>query len=524
MNSDNASHLRHELRTPINHLIGYAELLLEDEDTSGPLVTLLGEVRELARQVLTVTAGVLDADASVSTVAVEALHGLVGELEECVAPLPAASGPGQAGDVERIVAATKRLREMVDSLQIPPGGDGPGGAAGGSTTALVPGPDGAAGDDGTATILVVDDDEANREVLARRLVRLGYRTVEARNGVEALEILASAPIDLVLLDVMMPEMDGYAVLERRRHDPALRDIPVIMISALDQVESIVRCIEQGAEDYLPKPFDPVLLQARVGACLEKKRLHDREKELLTTVTRQAEQLQAWNQQLEARVAEKVREVERLNELRRFVAPQLADVILSQGDELLRSHRREITVVFCDLRGFTAFAETGEPEDVMAVLDEYHGQLGPLVFEYGGTLEQFAGDGMMVFFNDPVPCEDPAWRAVQMAVAMRERARQLGVGWRRRGHQLDFGVGIAVGYATCGRIGFEGRFDYAAIGTVTNLAARLCAEAKGGEVLVSQRIYTMLEDQVAAESVGELELKGIARPVPAYNVTGLRAGA
>jgi len=222
------------------------------------------------------------------------------------------------------------------------------------------------------------------------------------------------------------------------------------------------------------------------------------------------------------VEEQVAEIERMSRLKRFLSPQLAEVIVSSGDEkLLESHRREITVVFSDLRGFTAFAETAEPEEVMGVLREYHAAMGTLIFEFGGTLERFAGDGLMVFFNDPLPCPDPAQRAVRMAVAMRERAAELTRTWRKSGHQLDFGVGVAMGYATLGRIGFEGRFDYGAIGTVTNLAFRLCGEAKGGQILISQRVYAAAEELVEAEPVCEVALKGFHRPVPTYNILRLK---
>ncbi|MCA9852894.1 MAG: response regulator, partial [Dehalococcoidia bacterium] len=241
--------------------------------------------------------------------------------------------------------------------------------------------------------------------------------IEAADGSQALEALGRGGIDVVLLDLMMPVVDGIAVLEQRRHDEELLGVPVIMISAQDEVESIARCIELGADDYLTKPFDPVLLQARVGASLQKKRLHDRERELLETVTQQANELASWNRELERRVAEQVMEVERLNLMQRFIPPQLAEVVRSGGAELLASHRREIAVLFCDLRGFTSFAETSEPEDVMAVLKDLHEAVGPLIFEYEGTLAQFTGDGMMVFFNDPVPCDDAAWRAVQLGLGM-----------------------------------------------------------------------------------------------------------
>jgi adenylate cyclase len=249
-------------------------------------------------------------------------------------------------------------------------------------------------------------------------------------------------------------------------------------------------------------------------------LRDNERALLARVEAQAEELRGWNRQLERRVADQVQEVERLSLMRRFLPPQLADVITSGGVDLLKSHRREVTVLFCDLRGFTPFAERSEPEDVMAVLAELHNAVGPLVFEQGGTLAQFLGDGMMVLFNDPVPCDEPARRAVTLALGMRDRAAVLSDSWKLRGHDLRLGVGIATGYATCGQVGFEGRYEYAAIGTVTNLAARLCGEAKGGQILISQRVFTMLDGAAHAEHVGDIEFKGIAQPVPTYVVQHL----
>jgi class 3 adenylate cyclase len=365
-----------------------------------------------------------------------------------------------------------------------------------------------------AAILVVDDDRENRELLARRLTRDGHRVRKASGGTEALSILHAEPVDLVLLDVMMPDLDGPTVLARIKQAPDRRHIPVLMISALDETASVVRAIELGAEDYLPKPCDPVLLRARIGACLEKKRLQDQE-------AQHALALAEWNRTLEQRVQEQVAQVERLGRLKRFFSPQLAELIVAGGtDDPLRTHRREITVVFLDLRGFTGFAETAEPEEVMGVLREYHEAMGRLVLEHEGTLERFTGDGMMVFFNDPVPVENPAERAVRMAAAMRDRVRELRAAWRKRGHDLDLGVGIAQGYATIGAIGFEGRWDYGAIGTVTNLAARLCAEAQGGQVLVTSRVAAAVEAVVEVEEVGALSLRGLTRPVPTLNVVGL----
>jgi adenylate cyclase len=238
-----------------------------------------------------------------------------------------------------------------------------------------------------------------------------------------------------------------------------------------------------------------------------------------TIAKQAAELAQWNAELEDRVNTQLEELQRMNRLRRFLSPQVAELLINAGDDsVLGSHRREIVVAFCDLRGFTAFAESSEPEEVMGVLGEYHAALGELIFRYEGTLERFTGDGLMVFFNDPIPLDKPAQRAVEMALAMRDRVRTLAEGWSRVGHDLGFGVGIAQGFATLGRIGYEGRFDYAAIGSVTNLAARLCAEAGAGQVLVSQRVFSAVEDVAAGESVGALELRGFSRSIRAFHVS------
>jgi class 3 adenylate cyclase len=288
-----------------------------------------------------------------------------------------------------------------------------------------------------------------------------------------------------------------------------------MITASGQQEK-VKATESGADDFLTKPFDQAELLARVRSLVRISRYH-------RTIARQAEELAAWNRQLEDRVREQVEEIARIGRLRRFLSPQVSELVMRDGTEsVLDSHRREIVVVFCDLRGFTPFAETSEPEEVIGVLREYHAALGDLVFRFEGTLERFTGDGLMVFFNDPLPCEDPAGRAVRMAVAMRTRVRELADGWAARGHDLGFSVGIAQGFATLGRIGFEGRFDYAAIGSVTNLAARLCSEAAPWQVLVTQRVHAAVEGDVVADPVGDLELRGFTRPVRTFAVRGLDA--
>jgi len=365
----------------------------------------------------------------------------------------------------------------------------------------------------TVTILAVDDQPANLRLLDAVLSPRGYRVVSASSGDQALELLPSAGADLVLLDIVMPGLDGYEVCRRIRSAPETAFLPVVMITASGNQEK-TRAIEAGADDFVSKPFDQSELLARVASLTRIKRYHD-------TITRQAAELAQWNAELEARVNTQLEELQRMNRLRRFLSPQVAELVISSGDDsFLGSHRREIVVVFCDLRGFTAFAESSEPEEVMGVLSEYHTALGELIFRYEGTLERFTGDGLMVFFNDPIPLDKPAQRAVEMALAMRDRVGTLAEGWSRVGHDLGFGVGIAQGFATLGRIGYEGRFDYAAIGTVTNLAARLCAEAGAGQVLVSQRVFSAVDEVAVGESVGALELRGFSRPVRAFGVSHL----
>jgi class 3 adenylate cyclase len=361
------------------------------------------------------------------------------------------------------------------------------------------------------TILAVDDQPANLRLLDAVLSPRGYRVLRASSGEQALELLPSSGADLVLLDIVMPGIDGYEVCRRIRSASETAYLPVVMITASGHQEK-TRAIEAGADDFVSKPFDQSELLARVASLARIKRYHD-------TITRQAAELAEWNAELEARVNTQLEELQRMSRLRRFLSPQVADLVINSGDEsVLGSHRREIVVVFCDLRGFTAFAESSEPEEVMGVLGEYHAALGELIFRYEGTLERFTGDGLMVFFNDPIPLEDPTQRAVEMALVMRDRVAGLVEGWSRLGHDLGFGVGIAQGFATLGRIGYEGRFDYAAIGTVTNLAARLCGEADAGQVLVSQRVFSAVEAVAAGEPVGALELKGFSRPIRVFRVS------
>jgi len=356
--------------------------------------------------------------------------------------------------------------------------------------------------------LVVDDSSVNRMLLARHLASIGIDSKEAvdgRSAIDALKLFADE-VAVVLLDVMMPEMDGYETLAAIKSDEALRHLPVIMISSLDELDSVARCLEMGAADYLPKPFNPVILAARVRASLADKRLHDVEvahaeaqREMLETIDRQK------------------------TELARFLSPQVAALVSSpEGEQLLAGHRREATSVFLDLRGFTAFSDSAEPEEVLGVLREYHAAMGELIVEHGGTLEHFAGDGMMVFFNDPVPQADHVERAVRMAIAMREKFGALTTRWSKLGYELGLGIGIAAGYATLGRIGFEGRYDYGMVGTAVILASRLSSAAEANQILLNPRAHAAVEDLVLAERVGELQLKGFSRPIPTVNVLAPRA--
>ena len=373
-------------------------------------------------------------------------------------------------------------------------------------------------------ILVVDDVPDNVDILQMRLEAQGYEVVTAGDGLEALEKVCALLPDLVLLDVMMPKLDGIETVKRLKADASLPFIPVILVTAKADASDVIAGLESGGDDYLTKPVDHAALSARVRAMLRIKALHDTVQDQAKRLEDQAAQLAMWNTTLEERVAAQLSEIERVGRLKRFLAPQLAEMIVSTGDEgILESHRRDIVVVFCDLRGYTSFAETGEPEEVWAVLREFHAAVGPLVTRFEGTLDHFSGDGLMVYFNDPLPCTDPADRAVRMAVAMREAVGEMMSGWRRRGFDLGFGIGVAQGYATLGRIGFEERVDYTAIGTVTNLAARLCGEARDGQILLSKRVATAVEGGVRLEEIGNLALKGLSQAVAVYNVAGEVSG-
>ncbi|HEX6150121.1 response regulator [Nocardioides sp.] len=364
-----------------------------------------------------------------------------------------------------------------------------------------------------ATVLVVDDQPPNIRLLDAILTSRGYEVVAAESGEEALKVISDSSVDLVLLDIRMPGIDGYEVCRRIREQDHTAYLPVVMVTASGDEEK-VKALEVGADDFLTKPVNRNELLARVASLTRIKRYQD-------TIERQAQELSAWNRELTSRVDAQVDQLERMSRLRRFLSPQLAELVVDSGDEtFLESHRREIVVVFCDLRGFTKFAEASEPEEVMGVLGEYHQALGDLIFRFEGTLERFAGDGLMVFFNDPVRCEDGPLRAIRMALAMRTRIRGLAEVWARQGHDLAMGIGIAQGYATLGKIGFEGRFDYAAIGSVTNLASRLCDAADPWQILVTERVLSAAGSLVVGEDAGARDLRGFSRTVRSYSIKGV----
>jgi adenylate cyclase len=367
-----------------------------------------------------------------------------------------------------------------------------------------------------ANILVVDDQAPNRKLLTDLLRNKGYLVENASGGQEALVKVRASKPDLVLLDVVMPDLSGYEVCKAIRSDPATGILPIIMVTALDPMEERIKGLEAGADDFLTKPINVGELLARVRSLLRIKTFHD-------TVQAQASELAQLNTGLEQRVQEQLRELQRLAQLKRFFPPHLAErIVAGDVDDPLATHRREVTVAILDLRGFTAFADTSEPEEVMSLLRRYHQDMGQIIQAHGGTLEQFGGSSMLIVFNDPVIVEDASGRAVRMALEMRKRFEDLMMAWRKRGHDIALGIGIAHGYATIGTIGYESRISYGVIGRVTNLAARLSLEAQPGQILVSAPVYALVESIVEVDEADHVDLAGFVRPVAAYSITRLKS--
>jgi len=352
----------------------------------------------------------------------------------------------------------------------------------------------------------VDDQRANVEMIAGVLQARGYEVLTAMDGERALEEVRTGNPDIIVSDILMPGMNGYELCRRLRAEPATALLPVILVTSLEPQSERVTGIEAGADDFLSKPINWDELFARVKSLLRVKRLQD--------------EVKSWNAQLERRVKEQVAQLEQLGRLKRFFSRQVAEAIVAGGEDLLAPHRREITAVFLDLRGFTAFTDRADPEEVLDLLRAYHATLGRTVDEYGGTLEHFAGDGVMIFFNDPFPVDRPAERAVRMAIALQQAFVPIAQAWKKLGHEVGLGIGIAQGEATLGVIGFEQRWEYAAIGNVPNLAARLCGEARAGEILLDAQTEREVGNLARTETVGPLLLRGFLHTLPAFRLKAL----
>jgi adenylate cyclase len=344
----------------------------------------------------------------------------------------------------------------------------------------------------------------------------GYRVIAAADGIEALaRIRADAP-DLVLLDVMMPRLDGIETVQHVRADPTIPFTPIIMLTAQNDSRSVVAALDAGADEYLTKPFEGGALVARVRSMLRIKALHDE-------ATGQATQLAHLNQTLERRVADQLAQLQRLSMLKRFLPPQVAELVVLDGEEILQSHRRNVAILFCDLRSFTEFSEEAEPEDQIAILAEFHSVIADVINRFQGTLVHIAGDGVMVVFNDPIPRPDPWLDAVRVGIEMRARVGVLTTKWKAQGYRLGFGVGITQGYVTLGLIGSDERAQYTAIGSVANLASRLCDAAQDGQVLVDSKMNASIAHIAYVEELGEVTPKGFRRPIQIVNVIKLREG-
>jgi adenylate cyclase len=532
------SHLRHELRTPLNAIIGYSEMLLEDaDDASVDLASDLKQVLAAGRQLLAVVNDLLDAQKLASDDVAFNLESLVANLDyQARAPLNGVIGYSEIllenavenkqeeiiPDLEKVHAAGKlfiaRLNNIIDFSSLEAGLQSPAPEAADQSplidsvmaslrelaqeSAAVTGGE-------TGSILVVDDNEINRDLLSRYLARLGHTVQAAADGRRALEMIDSGAFDLVLLDIMMPELNGYQVLQHLNDSPNWRDLPVIMISALDEMDSVVRCIELGAADYLSKPFNPVLLRARVGACLEKKRLRDLEKE-------QKRQLQELNAALEVR-NRFIRQT-----FGRYLSDDIVESILERPDGLkIGGEKRQATILMSDLRGFTSLSEGLPAEDVVSMVNIYLETMTDIILKYQGTIDEFIGDGILVIFGAPFQRPDDAQRAVACAVEMQLAMASVNDLNRQAGYpEVALGIGVNTGTMVVGNIGSKKRTKYGVVGSNVNLTSRIESYTVGGQIFISEDTLTACGDIVRLDNAMQVSPKGVKEPLTIYEAGGI----
>jgi adenylate cyclase len=533
------SHLRHELRTPLNAIIGYSEMLLEDavDAASADLAADLKQVLAAGRQLLAIVNDLLDAQKLASDDVAFNLESLITNLDyQARAPLNGVIGYSEIllenavdkeqeeiiPDLEKIHTAGKlflaRLNNIIDFSNLDAGLKSP---APGATdqSPLIDSvmaslrelaQESAAVTCGeTGSILVVDDNEINRDLLSRYLARLGHTVQAAPDGRQALEMIDSGAFDLVLLDIMMPELNGYQVLQHLQDSANWRDLPVIMISALDEMDSVVRCIELGAADYLPKPFNPVLLRARVGACLEKKRLRDLEKE-------QKRQLQELNAALEVR-NRFIRQT-----FGRYLSDDIVESILERPDGLkIGGEKRQATILMSDLRGFTSLSEGLPAEDVVAMVNIYLETMTDIILKYQGTIDEFIGDGILAIFGAPFQRPDDAPRAIACAVEMQLAMASVNDRNRQAGYpEVALGIGVNTGNMVVGNIGSKKRTKYGVVGSNVNLTARIESYTVGGQIFISESTFKACGDIVRLDNAMQVSPKGVKEPLTIYEVGGI----
>jgi adenylate cyclase len=533
------SHLRHELRTPLNAVIGYSEMLLEDaaDAASADLASDLHQVLAAGRQLLAIVNDLLDAQKLASDDVAFNLESLIANLDyQARAPLNGVIGYSEIllenavekeqeeiiPDLEKIHTAGKlflsRLNNIIDFSNLDAGmkSSAPGAtdqpplidSVLASLRKLAQESAGVTGGE-TGSILVVDDNEINRDLLSRYLTRLGHMVQAAPDGRRALEMIDSGTFDLVLLDIMMPELNGYQVLQHLKDSSNWRDLPVIMISALDEMDSVVRCIELGAADYLSKPFNPVLLRARVGACLEKKRLQDLEKE-------QKRQLQELNAALELR-NRFIRQT-----FGRYLSDDIVESILERPDGLkIGGEKRQATILMSDLRGFTSLSEGLPAEDVVSMVNIYLETMTDIILKYHGTIDEFIGDGILVIFGAPLQRPDDAQRAVACAVEMQLAMATVNDRNRQAGYpDVALGIGVNTGNMVVGNIGSKKRTKYGVVGSNVNLTARIESYTVGGQIFISENTLKACGDIVRLDNAMQVSPKGVKEPLTIYEVGGI----